>query len=88
VLLERGANPNAQLKLRPKYRNIPYDRYRDPLMVWGTTTLLRAAKAGDVAVVKLLLEHGALANLPNSIGSRRDGGPCDGHITIRRVVTK
>jgi ankyrin repeat protein len=68
LLLERGANPNAQLKLRPKYRNIPYDRYRDPLMVWGTTSLLRAAKAGDVALVKLLLEHGALANLPNSIG--------------------
>jgi ankyrin repeat protein len=68
LLLERGANPNAQLKLRPKYRNIPYDRYRDPLMVWGTTTLLRAAKAGDIPAVKLLLKHGALVNLPNSIG--------------------
>lgn len=68
LLLERGANPNAQLKLRPKYRNIPYDRYRDPLMVWGTTSLLRAAKAGDIPVVKLLLQHGALVNLPNSIG--------------------
>ena len=68
LLLERGANPNVQLKLRPKYRNIPYDRYRDPLMVWGTTPLLRAAKAGDIPVVRLLLKHGALPNLPNSIG--------------------
>jgi len=68
LLLERGANPNAQLKLRPKYRNIPYDRYRDPLMVWGTTSLLRAAKAGDIPVVKLLLQHGALPDLANSIG--------------------
>ena len=68
LLLERGANPNAQLKLRPKYRNIPNDRYRDPLIVWGTTPLLRAAKAGDLPVVKLLLQHGALANLANSIG--------------------
>ncbi len=68
LLLTRGANPNAQLKLRPKYRNIPYDRYRDPLIVWGTTPLIRAAKAGDVANVKLLLEHGALPNLANSIG--------------------
>jgi ankyrin repeat protein len=68
LLLERGANPNAQLKLRPKYRNIPNDRYRDPLLVWGTTPLLRAAKAGDLPVVKLLLQHGALANLANSIG--------------------
>ena len=68
LLLERGANPNAQLKLRPRYRNIPNDRYRDPLIVWGTTPLLRAAKAGDLPVVKLLLQHGALAILPNSIG--------------------
>lgn len=68
LLLEKGANPNAQLKLRPKYRNIPNDRYRDPLIVWGTTPLLRAAKAGDIPVMKLLLAHGALANLANSIG--------------------
>jgi len=68
LLLERGANPNAQLKLRPRYRNIPNDRYRDPMIVWGTTPLLRAAKAGDVPLVQLLLDHGALANLPNSQG--------------------
>src|SRR5690606_32764208 len=40
LLLQRGANPNAQLKLRPRYRNIPHDRYRDPMIVWGTTSLL------------------------------------------------
>ena len=67
-LLEQGANPNAQLKLRPKYRNIPNDRYMDPMIVWGTTPLLRAAKAGDVPVVNLLLAHGALADLANSQG--------------------
>ncbi len=68
LLLERGANPNAQLKLRPRYRNIPNDRYRDPMIVWGTTPLLRAAKAGDVPLLRLLLQHGALANLANSQG--------------------
>jgi ankyrin repeat protein len=68
LLLERGANPNAQLKLRPRYRNIPNDRYRDPMIVWGTTPLLRAAKAGDVPLLRLLLKHGALANLANSQG--------------------
>lgn len=81
MLLARGANPNAQLKLRPRYRNIPYDRYRDPLIVWGTTPLLRAAKAGDVPVVRLLLEHGALANLANSMGVTPLMVACgDGHI--------
>ena len=68
LLLAHGANPNAQLKLRPRYRNIPNDRYRDPMIVWGTTSLLRAAKAGDVPLLRLLLEHGALANLANSQG--------------------
>lgn len=68
LLLSRGANPNAQLKLRPRYRNIPNDRYRDPMIVWGTTSLLRAAKAGDVPLVRLLLDNGALPNLANSQG--------------------
>ncbi|HUG73768.1 MAG TPA: ankyrin repeat domain-containing protein [Steroidobacteraceae bacterium] len=68
LLLARGANPNAQLKLRPRYRNIPHDRYRDPMIVWGTTPLLRAAKAGDLPLMKLLLQHGALVDLANSQG--------------------
>ncbi len=83
LLLEKGANPNAQLKLRPKYRNIPNDRYRDPMLVWGSTALLRAAKAGDVPLLRLLLQHGALANLANSQGvtplmaAAGDGGAHD-----------
>jgi ankyrin repeat protein len=68
LLLARGANVNAQLKLRPRYRNIPNDRYRDPSIVWGTTSLVRAAKAGDLPLVKLLLDNGALPNLANSQG--------------------
>lgn len=81
LLLDRGANPNAQLKLRPRYRNIPNDRYRDPMIVWGTTPLLRAAKAGDVPVVRLLLEHGALADLANSLGvTPLMAAAGDGHI--------
>ena len=92
LLLEKGANPNAQLKLRPKYRNIPNDRYRDPMIVWGTTPLLRAAKAGDVPVLRLLLQHGALANLGNSIGvTPLMAAAGDGHInepTRGRVRTE
>ena len=30
MLLDRGANPNAQLKLRVPHRQIPYDRYTEP----------------------------------------------------------
>lgn len=68
MLLDRGANPNAQLKLRLPHRQVAYDRYTEPMLNIGATPLLRAAKAGDVPVVKLLLEHGALANLPNMNG--------------------
>lgn len=81
MLLDKGANPNTQLKLRPKYRNIPYDRYRDPMIVWGTTPLLRAAKAGDAPVVELLLQHGALPDLANSLGvTPLMAASGDGHI--------
>ena len=81
LLLERGANPNAQLKLRPRYRNIPNDRYRDPMIVWGTTPLLRATKAGDLPLVKLLLDHGALVDLANSQGvTPLMAAAGDGHI--------
>ena len=68
MLLDRGANPNAQLKLRIPHRQVPYDRYTEPMLNIGATPLLRAAKAGDIPVIKLLLAHGALANLPNFNG--------------------
>ena len=68
MLLDRGANPNAQLKLRVPHRQIPYDRYTEPMLNIGATPLLRAAKAGDIPVVKLLLTHGALPDLANFNG--------------------
>jgi len=68
LLLDKGANPNAQLKLRLPWRQVPYDRYTEPMLNIGTTPLIRAAKAGDVPVIKLLLAHGALPDLPNYNG--------------------
>jgi ankyrin repeat protein len=61
-LLEHGADANARLKRQPPYR-AKLDRGNDTMLGAGTTAFLRAAKAGDVPAMKLLLEHGADPNL-------------------------
>ena len=66
LLLAAGANPNAQLKLFPPYRSLGADRGGDSLLTIGTTPLLRAARAGDAAAIKLLLDHHALPDLGNN----------------------
>jgi ankyrin repeat protein len=58
MLLDRGAEPNPRLKRLPPYR-AKLDRGNDTMLGAGTTPFLRAAKAGDVPAMKLLLEHGA-----------------------------
>jgi ankyrin repeat protein len=56
MLLEAGANPNMQLFFRPsKARGGPLSR--------GTTPLIVAASAADIDMIRLLLEHGARADL-------------------------
>ena len=68
-LLDKGANPNAQLKLLPPLRSLIDDRAMDnQLAVAGATPLLRAAEAFDAPVIELLLQHGAKVDLPNSRG--------------------
>jgi ankyrin repeat protein len=68
-LLERGANPNTQLKLRrPEFRNAIGERGADNSLATGATPLLRAAHAADVETIELLLAHGALVDLPNATG--------------------
>jgi ankyrin repeat protein len=68
LLLDAGANPNAQLKLFPPYRAVGPDRGADMMLTIGATPLLRAAKAGDAPGIRLLLAHGANPNLPNLYG--------------------
>lgn len=68
LLLKRGANPNMQLKLRPPYRNVVNDRGGDNLLSTGATPLLLAAKVADLGAITLLLEHGALIELPTATG--------------------
>jgi ankyrin repeat protein len=57
-LLARGARVDAPLSAQIPYRT-KLDRGADGVLGAGTTPLLRAAKAGDTTVVKLLLEKGA-----------------------------
>src|SRR3984885_13355516 len=54
MMLERGANPNIQLKRRPPYRDVPQDRGGDTMLAQGATPLLRAARGGDDKFVALL----------------------------------
>ena len=57
ALLDRGANPNAQLT-----KNLPGRSGMDSgdvTLDQGATPLMRAARAGDHAAMRLLLEHGA-----------------------------
>ena len=68
ILLEAGANPNAQLKLFPPYRSLRMDRGADTILDIGTTPLLRAARGADVAAIERLVAAGALVDLP-----QRDG---------------
>jgi ankyrin repeat protein len=68
ILLDAGANPNLQLKLFPPYRSLRDDRGADGLLAVGSTPLVRAAKAGDLPAMKLLLAHGANVELPTVNG--------------------
>ena len=68
LLLAAGANPNAQLKLSPPFRNIGNDRGLDGMLTTGATPLLRAAKALDAPAIAALLAKGADITLANSRG--------------------
>jgi ankyrin repeat protein len=64
LLLERGADPNAQLK-RPILQR--QHTFGDGTLGAGATPLMRAAKSGDIELVRVLLAAGAdpKQTLPN-----------------------
>lgn len=68
MLLEAGVNPNPQLNMHRPGRGGNSGRFTDDGLTTGTTPLLRAAFSHDIAAAKLLLEHGALVDLPNVMG--------------------
>ncbi len=57
LLLQKGADPNARLKTRPLKRH--HDAGSTLNFGEGTTPLMRAARTGDAAVIKALLDGGA-----------------------------
>jgi ankyrin repeat protein len=60
-LLDAGANPNTLVNNTPRARM----REGSPRIVFATA-LMRAAFAGDIELVKLLLDHGADAHIQSS----------------------
>jgi uncharacterized protein len=68
MMLDMGVNPNAQLDLHRPGRGGNSNRFTDDLLRTGCTPLLLAAITHDTAAVKLLLQHGALVDLPNVNG--------------------
>jgi ankyrin repeat protein len=71
VLLEKGADPNVRMKEVPPVRRA-FLRVTGSLS-WvdftGQTPFLTAALAGDVAVMRLLLKHGADPKIPTFDGT-------------------
>jgi ankyrin repeat protein len=66
LLLERGANPNAQLSANPpgwKGDAIAAQNTFGNVVGAGTTPFLRAAKNADLALMRLLVEKGADTSL-------------------------
>jgi ankyrin repeat protein len=68
ALLAAGVNPNPQLAFKEPSRGGRDNRFRDDLLTTGATPLLRAAQTFDNDVVRALLEHRALVDLPNASG--------------------
>jgi uncharacterized protein len=66
ILLTHGANPNAAL-LTPTLQRAHTPG--DGSLNVGTTALMRAAKNGDTATIRLLLEHGADVNAQQKNGT-------------------
>jgi ankyrin repeat protein len=64
ALLERGADPDVRLQRKIWYSSYNFDVLRVDEI--GATPFWRAAYASDIEAMKLLVAHGADANLPTT----------------------
>jgi ankyrin repeat protein len=67
-LLDRGAEVNTQLNMHRVGRGGNSMRFTDDTLTTGATPLLRAAIMHDQEMMRLLLDNGALVDLPNVMG--------------------
>ena len=67
-LLDADVAVNTQLNMHRVGRNGNSQRFVDDLLTTGATPLLRAAITHDHEVMRILLEAGALVDLPNVMG--------------------
>jgi ankyrin repeat protein len=67
-LLAKGADPNHRVKFSPPFRKNNASSGSPWLDYEGATPFLRAAAAGDIVGMKLLLEYGANPNIPTTHG--------------------
>jgi ankyrin repeat protein len=65
MLIAHGANVNAPLKTKVLKRTY---QAGDARLAEGATPLMRAAKAGDVVMMRLLIAAGADLDRPNAAG--------------------
>ncbi|HWK54055.1 MAG TPA: ankyrin repeat domain-containing protein, partial [Hyphomicrobiales bacterium] len=68
LLLEAGVDPDPQLNMHRPGRGGGSGRFTDDLLNSGATPLLRAANSLDIEAIRVLLEHGAMVDLPNAMG--------------------
>jgi ankyrin repeat protein len=68
MLLAAGVNPSPQLDMHRPGWGGNTGRFIENLLNAGATPLLRAAVAQDAEACRVLLDHGALVDLPNAMG--------------------
>ncbi len=65
LLLDKGANPNAQMIESTETRTVFTNQWLDEE---GATAFLRASQSGDIALMRLLIERGADPHINTKLG--------------------